>query len=77
MQAKSLAEERQEKAVQARNEFAQLLYVSDIAVAWQAWKENNVVRVRDLLERHRPKAAAGAVSTLRGSVWNSMMGLFV
>ena len=42
-----------------------LLYVSDMNVARQAWSENNIRRVRDLLARHTPNG----LEDLRGFEW--------
>lgn len=42
-----------------------LLYVSDMNVARQAWSENNIRRVKDLLARHTPNG----LEDLRGFEW--------
>lgn len=52
-----------------RDQARALLYVADMNFAFQALKENNLVRVRDLLERHRPKPGE---PDLRGWEWGHL-----
>jgi WD40 repeat protein len=53
--ARQAADKARDKAQDEAERRRRLLYVSDMNVAQQAWEAANVVRVLDLLNRHRPE----------------------
>jgi WD40 repeat protein len=59
------ARARDREAARARS-LRELLYFQDIGLAWQAWQNGELARMRDLLDRHEPEAGQ---DDLRGFEW--------
>jgi WD40 repeat protein/serine/threonine protein kinase len=55
-----------EKLAAKEQQLQRTLYAAHMNVAQQSWETNNLVRLRELLEQHRPKSAE---SDLRGFEW--------
>jgi eukaryotic-like serine/threonine-protein kinase len=60
------ADAQTRKASESQQQSSRLLYVSDMNLAQQALKQNNLGKVRRLLERHRPQPGE---EDLRGWEW--------
>jgi WD40 repeat protein/serine/threonine protein kinase len=75
------ADRAREEAEQRRDELAALngslrraAYVADMNLAQHAWEANNLVRTRELLDRHRPGPGQ---ADLRGFEWYYLQRLFL
>ena len=66
------AEARRAEAEAARRSLQRSLYASDMQLAEEAWESGDLPRMRDLLERHRPRPDA---PDLRGFEWHYLRGL--
>ena len=74
------ADDAKQKAEKQRDEFAALNetlrranYIADMNLALHAWEENNMMRARELLDRHRPRPDE---TDLRGFEWHYLRRLF-
>jgi len=63
---RGLSDERARDAVASRDRSRRLLYVADMSLAQQSLKQNNLGKVRRLLDRHRPGPGE---EDLRGWEW--------
>jgi eukaryotic-like serine/threonine-protein kinase len=62
------ANRRADDAVRARLDSEYRLYVADMRLAHRAWDDNQVPRLLELLDAHRPRATGGM--DLRGFEWS-------
>ena len=76
LHAEQLAEDRLEEAVVAKGEAdnraehnRRLLFAGDMRLASDAWRRNDISRMRELLKRHIPRRGE---EDLRGFVWHYM-----
>jgi WD40 repeat protein/serine/threonine protein kinase len=53
--AKNQAEKRGNELTAVNNELRSANYIADMNLAQHAWDRNNLIRARELLDRHRPK----------------------
>jgi hypothetical protein len=65
--AKAQAVRRGDKLAAVNNELRRANYIADMNLAQHAWESNNLVRVRELLDRYRPKPSE---DDLRGFEWH-------
>jgi WD40 repeat protein len=72
-QARDEAEKRRDQLAAVNNTLRRANYVADMNLAQHAWEANNLVRTRQLLERHRPKPGE---DDLRGFEWHYLNRLF-
>jgi serine/threonine protein kinase/WD40 repeat protein len=70
--ARREADARRAEAEAARRSLQRSLYASDMQLAEEAWESGDLPRMRDLLERHRPRPDA---PDLRGFEWHYLRGL--
>jgi WD40 repeat protein len=70
--ARKEADARRAEAEVARQSLQRSLYASDMQLAEEAWESGDIPRMRDLLERHRPRRDA---QDLRGFEWHYLRGL--
>ena len=62
---------RRDEAEAARQSLRRSLYASDMQLAEEAWESGDLLRMRDLLEEHRPQGTPD----LRGFEWHYLRGL--
>src|SRR5262249_11998211 len=53
--AKEQAVQRGDELAAVNNELRRANYIADMNLAQHAWDHNNLIRARELLDRHRPK----------------------
>ena len=63
--ARTEADTRRNEAEAARRSLRQSLYASDIQLAQAAWKSGSILRMRELLDSHKPRARRGRPARLR------------
>jgi WD40 repeat protein len=71
--AKEDAEKRRDELETLNATLRRARYVADMNLAHHAWTENNLIRTRELLEQHRPRAGE---TDLRGFEWHYLQRLF-
>ena len=72
MQQRDLATAQRQEAEDARQSLRQSLYASDMQLAEEAWESGDILRMRNLLEAHRPQPG---MPDLRGFEWHYLRGL--
>jgi WD40 repeat protein/serine/threonine protein kinase len=71
--AKEQAEQQRDQLAALNNQLHRASYVADMNLAQHAWEANNLVRTRELLDRHRPRPGQ---ADLRGFEWYYLHRLF-
>src|SRR5262245_35915033 len=70
--ARREADARRDEAEAARQSLRRSLYAADMQLAEEAWESGDILRMRDLLEGHRPRPGA---PDPRGFEWHYLRGL--
>ena len=71
--ARAQAEKRRDELARVNDSLHRASYVADMNLAHHAWADNNLIRTRQLLERHRPQPGE---PDLRGFEWHYLRRLF-
>ena len=72
LRQRDLATDQHQEAEGARQSLRRSLYASDMQLAEEAWESGDILRMRDLLEAHRPQPG---MPDLRGFEWHYLRGL--